>query len=438
MGGDRLQYPSADNHYVHLANSFLHGRLDQIGPPPGTNDWACYDTDTKESCPNGRWNFGNQERYKFYVSFPPFPAVVIAPAVAIFGIELPDRLFWCLLAGFVPLFCFLLLEDLRKRGISDRSRNVNLLLTALFAFGSVFYFSAVQGTVWFAAQVVACSLLFLYLRFAIGARRPLLAGIMLALLFLTRPTTAFLAIFFGLEAMRRMRSAADAGTADSFIGDRPFTWPSLFSWIKSTDFKATLRLVAIFGAPILAIGFLAMWINYARFENIFEFGHSHLQIVWRDRIERWGLFNYHYLAKNLAVFFGSLPWLSINEPHIKISQHGLALWFTMPFLLYALFPQGKHSLRTSLWLAVIPVTIINLMYQNSGWVQFGYRFALDYLPLVFVALAISKRRVGPLFIICGLFAIVVNTFGAITFDRTYLLYDNDPTQERIFQPDKTQ
>jgi hypothetical protein len=29
----------------------------------------------------------------------------------------------------------------------------------------------------------------------------------------------------------------------------------------------------------------------------------------------------------------------------------------------------------------------------------------------------------------------VNTFGAITFDRLYQFYDDDNTQERVFQPD---
>ena len=33
------------------------------------------------------------------------------------------------------------------------------------------------------------------------------------------------------------------------------------------------------------------------------------------------------------------------------------------------------------------------------------------------------------------FAIAVNLFGAITFDRASMFYDDDGTQERLFQPD---
>src|SRR5882724_7465187 len=57
------------NHFALLADCWLHGRLDLGGPPPaytGNNDFAVF---------QGR----------FYVSFPPFPAVLIAPFVKLAG-----------------------------------------------------------------------------------------------------------------------------------------------------------------------------------------------------------------------------------------------------------------------------------------------------------------------------------------------------------------
>ena len=45
--GDAPLTPSPNNHYVHLARSFLHGQLSVVGNrPPGDNDWARY---------NGLW-----------------------------------------------------------------------------------------------------------------------------------------------------------------------------------------------------------------------------------------------------------------------------------------------------------------------------------------------------------------------------------------------
>ena len=88
-----------------------------------------------------------------------------------------------------------------------------------------------------------------------------------------------------------------------------------------------------------------------------------------------------------------------------------------------------------LWVAVLCTATCTLLYQNTGWVQFGYRFALDYLPLLFVLIALSRRRFGGVFWACAVFSVVVNTFGAVTFDRHHQFYDRDATQTVIFQPD---
>lgn len=430
VAGPRTSGPSPDDHFVHLAESFLHGELGVLGnTPPGTNDWACYDRETRDVCPPGAFS-RPRDTQRWYVSFPPFPAVVILPAVAIFGPRLSDPLFWALFAGLGPALLYALLRWLRETGKTERSAREDLALTALFAFGTIYFFVAVQGAVWFAAHVVAVSLIVLYLWFAWDARRPLLAGLMLGLAFLTRPTTAALVIFFALEAMRVSRTGGEPayGPAPSVVR-RAFLWTSRVQW------GPTLRRWALFAAPILVIGAIAMWMNAERWEDPFEFGHRYLMIRWRGRIETWGLFSYHYLSKNLAIFLASLPWLTANDPHVIVSRHGLALWFTTPALLLVLWPKKVDATMVALMLAAGAVALWNLLYQNSGWVQFGYRFALDYLPLLFVLLAMGRRRFGPGFALALVFAIVVNTFGALTFDRAWQYYDDDPTQDRVFHPD---
>jgi hypothetical protein len=430
--GDRALTPAPDDHYVQLANSWLHGRLDQIGQPPGTNDWACFDTEARGFCPNNRYRFSGQdaERYRWYVSFPPFPAAVILPAVAAFGTTLPDRLFWAIFAGLGPALLFGLLRHLRELGLSARGVRDDLLLTFLFGFGTVYFFVAVQGSVWFAAQVVATPLLVLYVRFGLGARRPLLAGLCLGLAFLCRPTVALLALFFGVEAL----SASRPEDAPSVPREAPWG-RRVFDFLRPLGWRFVFARVALFALPVVALGLVAMWHNHARFGDPFEWGHTYLQIRWRPRIERWGLFNYHYLGRNLAIFLASLPWLSSTSPYLTISKHGLALWVTTPGLLLALWPKRTSRTMVALGLAIVPVLLLNLMYQNSGWIQFGYRFALDYLPLVFALLALGGRRFGAGFWALAVFAIVVNAFGAATFDRMPQFYDADYSQQLFFQPD---
>jgi hypothetical protein len=411
--GERVKGPTADNHFVHLAHSFLEGQLGVVGNrPPGDNDWALY---------KGTW----------YVSFPPFPALVIMPAVAIWGLATRDALFWALLAGVAPALLFVLLRRLSERGDSDRSTRENLLLTALFSFGTVYFFVAVQGAVWFAAQVVASSLLVLYLLAGFDCRRPLLAGLCLGLLWATRPNILLLGWpLFLVEALQAHRRP-DAPPLDDASHPLVRAW----HWLKGVQLAPVVRAGLWFALPIALIAGLQLWFNHARFDDPFVFGHEYLQIRWQQRIEEWGLFNFHYLSKNLAVFLASLPWTSDRPPYVTISLHGLALWFTTPNLLWLLWPKRFDARMVGLALSAFGIALLDLCYQNSGWIQFGYRFALDYMPLLIVLLALGKRRFGPGFLTCMLFAIAVNTFGAITFDRMWKFYDDDRTQNRLFQPD---
>lgn len=412
--GDRLLSPSPNNHYVHLAQAWLDGHLDLEGGAPGTNDWACFDSDERAACPPGSSASAGDDAspYRWYVSFPPLPAALLAPIVAIFGLATWDRLFWVLFAGLTPALLFLVLRLIRESGRSGRSLRDDLLITTIFSVGSVYFFAAVQGSVWFAAHVVATAATCLYLLFSFDARRPAAAGLMLGLAFLSRPATLLLVPFFALEALRVSRRLSGGHVSAASLA----------------------RSLGRFALPLAAMVALAMWHNFARFYDPFEFGHRFLQIRWRPRIETWGLFDLHYLQRNLTVFLASVPWLYSSSPFVRIGRHGLALWFTTPNLLWSLFPKRIDATIVALWSAVIPTALCTLLYQNTGWVQFGYRFSLDYLPLVFVLITLSKRRFGTAFLACAAFAIAINAFGAITFDRHPQFYDTDRTQNVIFKP----
>lgn len=439
--GPRLLAPTPDNHFVHLALSFLHGQLGVVdNHPAGTNDWACYDELTHDICESGAWpppsGRGANEHEHWYISFPPVPALVILPAAAIWGTDTHDALFWSLFGALSPTFLFVLLRSLRERGHTTRDATEDLLLTGLYAFGTVFFFVAVHGSVWFAGHVVGSVLLPLFLLFTIDSRSPLLAGLFMGLLFMTRPSSLYLTVIPLIEMLRVSR-AANSQTASIDVLQDKGPMPRFLTWLRGVVWKDALKRIAVFALPILVIGCLAIAMNIARFERPTEFGHRFLMIGWRGRIETWGLFNYHYLPKNLAIFTSSLPWLTANEPHVIVSRHGLALWFTTPALLLTFFPKRQlTSTMRALMFGAAFVCLADLAYQNSGWVQFGYRFACDYMIVLMALIAMGGRKLkGPGFIAALIFAIVVNTFGAITFDRIYSFYDDDNTQERVFQPD---
>ena len=84
---------------------------------------------------------------------------------------------------------------------------------------------------------------------------------------------------------------------------------------------------------------VVFWNNRRCFDNPFEFGHRYLSIHRRARIDRWGLFSYHYLARNLGIALTSLPYLGTPNAPFQVNGHGLALWVTSPFYLWALWPR---------------------------------------------------------------------------------------------------
>jgi hypothetical protein len=399
------------NHFALQAEAWLDGRLDLGGAPPayaGMNDFARFED---------RW----------FVPFPPFPALLVLPWVLLSGSAeaTRDGLFFVLFAGVAPAVLFLSLEKLRRLGRSARSERDNVLLALAFAFGTVYFFSAEQGTVWYAAHVVAAALAALYLLFALDAERPLLAGTALALGFATRTPLIFAAPLFASELWRKCLPN------DFCTLDQPKAALALI------DRRRFGRGLALFLLPVALVLIFTFAHNQARFGDPFEVGYRYLEVVWRGRIEKWGLFSYHYLGRNLAVVLTSLPWFGDSAAPVRISAHGLALWVTTPVYLYVLWPRVRRAPHLALVVTVIAVALPTLFYQNSGWVQFGYRFSNDYAIFLFALLAVGGRRFGALFWSLVAFAVVVNAFGALTFNRAEAqkIYVIERTQRVLHQPD---
>ena len=179
------------------------------------------------------------------------------------------------------------------------------------------------------------------------------------------------------------------------------------------------------------------WYNAARFGDPFEFGHRLLAIAWRPRIEKWGLFSFHYVGKNLGVMLSSLPYTGVPVAPFQISGHGLALWLTTPIYAWAVWPRRTSATFWAVALTAALVALPSLLYQNSGWFQFGYRFSNDYAVFLFALLALGKRRFGGAFFALALAAVLVNAFGAVSFQRAGYgrFYFVDPTQKILHQPD---
>jgi hypothetical protein len=360
-----LAHQSLAPHFVWQADAFLHGRLD-VQKPPNLNDWVLQD---------GRW----------YVSFPPFPAVLMMPFVAVWGLSFNDVAFTLVFAAANVALLFRLL----RRCGEPRPAFQDAVLALLFGFGTLAWSCSIRGEVWFTAEVIGVTLTLLYLHASLGAARPFLAGLAVACAAVTRTPLAFSALFFLFEAWRTSRPALPK---------------------KLLPFFAAIVLVAI---PVASM-------NYARFGSIGEFGHSHL---YNNRVNaqvaRFGLFHYAFLERNLHDAFTRLPEIQFHPLRFGFNGEGMSLFVTTPLFFYLLWPRRKDLLQRELWLTTAVMALPGFFYQNSGYFQFGFRFSLDYTPYLFLLIALGAHRFTKLFWATALAGVAVNAWGAAVFNRLY-------------------
>ncbi|MCB9728070.1 MAG: hypothetical protein H6744_11595 [Deltaproteobacteria bacterium] len=457
---DRLLRPSPQFHFVDLAQSFLDGRLDtdtpeqpawrtESGDPRGYrdairrtvdaggwNDWAAIRTltlrdgtvvrgvfpwagaqdetrhlfhtldneerkvvipgDLARTCgENGR---SLCDRTDHYVSFPPFPGVAMIPFVAVWGYDTNDVLITVLVGALNAVLLFLFLQLLVRRGHSTRSRRDNAWLAIAFALGTAAFFASNRGEVWFSALVFGVALNVLFMMAALDLRHPILAGLFLGLGMATRTPIAFCVAFFAWQLFMPQNR-----------------------W-QSGRWREILVKGTLFSLPLLAVGGLLLAYNQARFGLPFEFGHSFLSGGAADRVRDHGLFSTWYLNLNLQAALVNVPRVIGDAPFVLITKHGLGLLFSTPILFLLMRPAAMPPIRRALWLAVAAAAIPGLLYQNTGWEQFAYRFAMDYLPYLIALLAVGGRPLTGRVKAVILFGVAVNLFGAITFGRMPWFY----------------
>jgi hypothetical protein len=449
FAAERLPKQSADPHFVYLANTFNSMIAASLGDeeavkrresrepfelerkPPHRNDWASYWDITLRSGENirgiwldkqgdGRFKLlgkdqamvirpkemsGAKRKRRYFVSFPPGPAVLMMPLAAIWDYDVNDVVFTVLFAALNVMLMFLLLRRLARGGRTGRGRRETLWLTALFGFGTVHLWCAVLGQVWFTALIVGVTFTLLYMLCSIDTRHPLLAGCFLAMAFATRTPLLFSCVFFYGFLL--------------FPGGK----------LRRDNWGEFVKKGVLFSVPCLVVGLSLLWMNHVRFESFTEFGHTFLAGGTLDRIQNYGLFNFHFLSKNLSALLTLVPRLQPEAPFIIVSKHGMSILLTTPAFIWLAWPKPRENWRDVFWHRLLWFTVLvtaapALLYQNTGFEQFGYRFSLDYTPYLVTLLAVGRRPLSKWFKAATIFGIGVNAFGAVTFKRFGKFFTN--------------
>ena len=398
FSSQRFLRQSAAPHFIYQAKAWLEGRLD-LDPRvlPNLEDWACVreSAGQKMRCegpvlPTDRW----------YVSFPPFPAVAMLPFVALHGYQFNDTSFSVLLGALAIALFYGLLRFLSEAAESQRPNAENVGIALALGFGTVFFYCAIRGEVWFTAEVMGVALTCLYVLSAIRARYPVIAGAVFAMAALTRTPLVFAGVFFLLECLC------------PGPGDR---WAQLKN--VAADYKQPLRKLALFAAGAAPLAIAAAAYNRVRFGSFTEFGH---RFLYNNRvnadIDRYGLFNVHYLARNLDAAFLKLPEVSLHPLRLGYDPNGLSILLTLPLIVFLLAPKARPRLHWPLWITVAVCALPGLFYQNTGYMQFGFRFSLDYTPFLLLLFGIGGWSLKNRWVMAAAaLGLLVNFWGAVAF-----------------------
>ncbi len=320
------------DHYVRLANSLLHGRVDLIDPP----DYI------EKTTFNGR----------HYVMNPPFPAVLLLPYVALFGSEASQASASHVVGGLAAGMMVMLASRLASR------RSDALWLGGLGAFGTIVWYLSAVGSTWYFAHAVAVAALLLGVLEVTGRGRPVLIGCALAAAYWTRMPTVLTLPFFVLATLPRW---APGGLRD---------------W-RRIDVGYLERLVGpVAGALLLNMGY-----NFVRFGTIADIGAAVRPGIYKEPWFDRGLFHPSYIPRHLTLLFTKLPVFVPHPPYVLVPWTGLAIWVTTPAFVYALrAPVARETLAA--WLGILPTAGALFMFGLPGITQFGYRFATDFYPLL--------------------------------------------------------
>ena len=342
-----------------LADSFLHGRLWIAGSRP----WI-----ERVPGPNGEW----------FLPFPPIPALVLVPQVALFGPDVADTGGMSALLGALNIFlvyALLTFFDLKGKAIA-------VLMIAFFV-GSEYFYVAATGGIHHWTEILVVTFLLAALNLALRGRWPWVGGIL-----------------FGLA-----------------VGCRPSVLPAAPAFALLYWRAGGIRPLVELTIGAASIGLFLAWYNWARFGSPTEFGYDLITGPNGEKVldEPWyakGIESPFYIARGLYTMF--LRGFEFDEafPWLKPSWAGTSVLLTMPFLVYLGRAVWKSPLILVGWLGLLPL-VLDLMHGNPGFAQFGYRFILDGMPFIWMLLAMVVARNGLTrgFVAAVVAGVVVNSYG---------------------------
>lgn len=337
-------------YFAYQADAFLHGQLALRVLPANIHDLIAY-------------------QGQYYLYWPPFPAVLFMPFVALFGVGVSDIFINLLLAAFNVFLAAWLLRQACRREIFHLSEVKRGILVLFFALGTAYLPVASFGRVWFTGQVVGVMALLLTYLSALslrGWKAFFFTGLALTAAMLTRNPLLFAGIWPAWYLAREHLRGASL----------------------SKDWRR-LAGYAVLGLLPLALGGMAfLAYNWVRFGSPTNVGLDYhmMSVTFAADYARYGAFNLHYAPINLYYQYVFYPF-----PLREETLMGGSLFLLSPVFFAALWALWKGRRQASTWILLATILVVNipiLLLMGTGWIQFGPRYTLDFtVPLLFLTAA---------------------------------------------------
>ncbi len=163
--------------------------------------------------------------------------------------------------------------------------------------------------------------------------------------------------------------------------------------------------------------------NIARWGTPVDLGYTSIPGVLKEPYYQQGILSIAYIPRHLyAIFLRSWNFVD-RPPWLQPSWWGLSLFLTTPLFLWLASARPRDP-RT-VWAAIgIGLTLIPIVtHGNIGFTQFGYRFALDFQPLLFVALAlVFQRGMSRLAIAAAVASIAINAYAVWAISTGFVAF----------------
>lgn len=343
--------------FVPLADAFLKGRLyvDKMA-------YELHEMVSFEEVKTGIYNqVADGSKGIFYVIYPPMPAILLMPFVLIWGQDFNQSLFSMFICSLGSVFAFKLFKLFNL----NKKKAVWLLL--FLAFGSMQWYHGTIGSSWYLSLASAMLFLWIAISLTVKNKSLFLIGLFLGFAYLSR-FSVILSVPFFLINTRNL-------------------------WFKKKRLKIKPLLMFFLGI-FLSLGISFLY-NYLRYGTIWHIGYQLLEKRWYNIANEYakGSYSLSYWPRHIKALFWSFPYKIKGFPFFEPNYHSMAIWIVMPAVILAFWAPLKKRIVWSSWLVIILIALSHFFHGGVGATQFGYRYAMDYLPFLFILFvqAIKKK-----------------------------------------------